>query len=285
MEIENQDELYRLLKDSKGTGRKVAIVGTGSHARKTADIIVSTIKMSHFEITGEKVLAQAGAPVAKIREEASSRDLLFPSLYHGTVGGLLATNEPSTISTAYGTPDKFTEWVKIVTPVGVFKWRGFIGSRGLLGGFTEASLKLFPRPSSVISYTSSLDLKEVMKTFEMLISKNPIALLVEYDGKFRIHASFTSAVVEGMESYDGVPVVEESDRGSFMVRSPDVGTFVEIVRTVSPVYAYYIQGVEWSKVYTSDEEGLNRWEHYPSSQVKKSVLRLKAILDHWNVLV
>jgi len=285
MEIERELDLYRVLRDAKEQGKKVAIIGTGTHARKSADIIVTTLRMSDFEIRGDTLRAQAGVPVAKIREEASSQGLLFPTLYDGTVGGLLATNEPSTISTAYGTPEKFTEWARIVTPVGIFRWKGFLGSKGLLGGFTEASMRLLSRPNSVVTYTSQVEFEEAPSVFDKLLNRSPIALLLEYDGKLRIHASFTSPTMEGMESYEGVPVVEENDRGSFMVRTTGITEFLEVVKSVNPVYAYYIHGVGWSKVYTSDEEELNRWDHYPSSEARKIVLRIKTVLDHWNVLV
>ncbi|MCG3108199.1 hypothetical protein L3N51_00480 [Metallosphaera sp. J1] len=285
MEINNDIELLGILRSARVEGKTVSIVGTGTHSRKSADLIVSTLKMSDFEIKGGEVVAQAGASVTKIREEAMSSDLLFPSLYDGTVGGLLALNEAYPISTGYGTPYSFTQWAKVVTPVGILKWRGLIGSKGLLGGFTEASMKLYPRPHRVVTFTKRVETEELIKLYGQALGLKPLAFLVEYDNGYRLHVSLSEGELEGLESYEGVPVVEESDRGSYMVKTEDLSSFMELMERVKPIYAYYIHGVKWSKVYTSEENELNGWEYFPTGDVPGVVKKLKRVLDHWNTLV
>ncbi|MEM0065186.1 MAG: FAD-binding protein [Metallosphaera sp.] len=281
----DEREMLETLRIASKNGKKVAIIGTGNHSKKVADLIISTARMSDFTIRDSEVIAQAGCPISKIREEAMSMDLLFPSLYDGTVGGLLATNEAYPISTAYGTPYSFTQWTRIVTNSGVLKWKGLIGSKGLLGGFTEASMRLYPRPSRVETFTTKLEEKDLIQVYNKVINLNPLAFLIEYDNGFTIHVSLTEGKIDGMDSYEGVPLVEESDKGSYMVKVDDISSFIELVNKVRPIYAYYIQGVKWSKVYTSEESELNGWEHFNSTEVPKVVWKLKTILDHWNTLV
>ena len=285
MEINNDMELLEILRSARAEGKTVSVIGTGTHSHKTADVVVSTLKMADFEIKGQEVIAQAGSSVTKIREEAMSSDLLFPSLYDGTVGGLLALNEAYPISTGYGTPYMFTQWAKIVTPVGILKWKGLIGSTGLLGGFTEASMKLYPRPYKVVTFTKRVETEELIKLYSQAVGMKPLAFLVEYDNGYRLHVSLAEGELEGLESYEGVPVVEESDKGSYMVKTEDLSSFMKLMEAVKPIYAYYIHGVKWSKVYTSEESELHGWEYFPTADVPSIVKKLKRILDHWNILV
>ncbi|QKR00923.1 FAD-binding oxidoreductase [Metallosphaera tengchongensis] len=285
MNVSCEDDILEIFKDAKVRGKSVAVIGTGSHSNKSADVIISTREMSHFEVKDETVVAQAGASLTKIREETSSMGLLLPTFYDGTMGGLLALNEAYPISTTYGTPYSFTDWVRVVTPVGVFRWKGLIGSKGKLGAFTEASIKLFPRPSKVITFTKAVNGQELLNLYEKIVDAKPIAFLIEYDGKYRIHVSLTEGNLLGMEYYEGVPLVEGSDKGSFMVETKDLSSFIKLVEATSPIYAYHILGVKWSKVYIGEEAELEGWNYYPSNDVPPVVKKLKRVIDHLNVLV
>ncbi|WP_252897011.1 hypothetical protein [Metallosphaera hakonensis] len=169
--------------------------------------------------------------------------------------------------------------------MGIFKWKSLVGSKGLLGGFSQASMKLYPRPHKVVTFTKRVETQELVNLYGKIIAHNPLAFLVEYDNGFRFHVSLIEGEIESAERYEGVPVVEDNDKGSYMVKTEDLSSFIQLTDRIKPIYAYYIHGVKWSKVYTSDESELEGVEHYPSNDVPRIVGRLKLILDRWNVLV
>ncbi|BFH73854.1 FAD-binding protein [Sulfurisphaera javensis] len=289
MDVYSEEELFKAIKDAYINSRKIQILGNGKHAKKSkADEYIYTRKMEWFEIKGNKVEALAGADVVKIRKEASENGLLLPTLYDGTVGGLLATNEPSPLSTTYGKPRDFTSWVTVLTPYGGVKWNFLIGSRGILGAVSRAELKLFPKPKKVITYEkSNVTEDEVSKLIEL----NPLVLLVDYDReKFNIHASFEDEknVGNGYSKDEGVPVVEVADESrEIIVEGDSLSEFVRVVEISKPVYAYWVYKSGLFKLYDANVEALSQHgvKYYTRDNPKEVYLKLKRLLDFKNIFV
>ncbi|WP_338601933.1 FAD-binding protein [Sulfolobus tengchongensis] len=289
----DENEIYQLIKDSKKNGKKIGVKGFGNHTRReiNCDILIKTTEtLNNFEIKGNTIVADSGADVKKIREEVLQNDLLFPSIYDGSIGGLLALNEPSSISTAFGTPWDFTEWVDFITVFGKIRWRIAIGSQGLLGIITKANMKLYQRPNRVFIYERELDeIKEFRLQLKKLISLKPLALLVEYEGDkkaFELHASYT--IEHNLENYskdEGIPVISEvSNKNGYVVEVKDfIEDFITIVEKVSPYYMYGIYGVNLLKVYVADDSSLKDFRYYPSNDTNPVFYKLKRIIDYYNI--
>ncbi len=181
IEVASEEELFKEIRNAYIERKKISIIGSGSHSNKTGEII-STIKMNSFDIKGEVLEAYSGASVLKIREETSEYGYLFPTLYDGTIGGLLGINYVSPLSTFYGTPRDFTLWCRAITPYGGLNWKIFIGSKGLIGAISKVIMKLFPRPSKVVTLEKSYDNgKELLDEYVKLKENKPLASLIEYE--------------------------------------------------------------------------------------------------------
>ncbi|MBW9141751.1 MAG: FAD-binding protein [Candidatus Aramenus sp.] len=283
--VSSEEELFKEIRSAHLEGRKVSIIGFGSHSHKDKENAISTQGMDHFEVKDDYVVALAGAPVPKIREEASEKGLLFPSLYDGSVGGMLALNHVSPISFHYGTPKEFTVWCRAITFLGGINWKIFIGSKGKLGAISKAVMRLYQKPRRIVtlekSYSSARDLLE---DFKKGVEDRPIAVLVEYDKEFKLHMTYSNDVeYPGFSKDDGVPVVEEGDKNSYVVRTEGLKEFVELVEKTSPIYAYTVPGTGMSKVYVADEEALKGFEYYPSDSVSEVYLKLKKLLDYKSI--
>lgn len=289
MDVYSEEELFKVIRDSYLNSKKIQILGRGNHAKRgNADEFVYTRKMDWFEIKGEKVIALAGADVTKIRKEASELGLLFPTLYDGTIGGLLATDEPSPLSTTYGKPKDFTTDVRVLTPYGGIKWSFLIGSRGIVGAISRAEMKLFPKPSKVITYEKSgVESYEVKKLMEL----SPLVLLVDYDKeKFNVHASFDKErdAIPGYSKDEGVPVVEVIDESKEVIIEGDsIEDFITVVNIAKPQYAYWVYKAGIFKLYDADVESLTKSgiKYYTRDYPKEVYLKLKKLLDYKNIFV
>jgi len=288
----DEKEIYQIITDAKLSRQKIGIIGFGKHLRREfkCDMTLSTINLNNFEIKDNKVIADSGADVQKIREEAMQKNLLFPSIYDGSVGGLLALNEISSLSTAFGTPWDFTEWVDFITTFGKIRWRIVIGSQGLFGVITKATMKLYERPKKVYIYEKEIDDKKEFKfQIRKLATLKPLALLVEYDGNkksFKIHASYTYEYeLEGYTKDEGVPIISEvSDKNSYVIEIYDfIEDFLNIVDKVSPYYMYGIYGVNVVKVYVTDETLLKDFNYYSRNSTHPVFYKLKRIFDFYNI--
>ncbi|WP_246252880.1 FAD-binding protein [Acidianus brierleyi] len=284
IEVANEEELFKEIRNAYIGRKKISIVGSGSHSDKKGEVI-STIKMNSFDIKGDIIEAYAGASVLKIREEASSYGYLFPTLYDGTIGGLLGINYVSPLSTFYGTPRDFTLWCRAITPYGGLNWKIFIGSKGLIGAISKAVMKLFPRPYKIVTLEKSYDsVNELLDDYIKLKENKPIATLVEYEKTYKIH--FTYSVdpdITGFNKDDGVPFIEESDKNSYIVETPSLSEFIKLVEKTNPIYAYTVINSGFSKVYLADEDILAGFNYYPYNGVKGIYLKLKKLLDYRNI--
>ncbi|MEM3329870.1 MAG: FAD-binding oxidoreductase [Saccharolobus sp.] len=288
----SESEVYDIIIEARKDKRKIGIRGFGRHTRRElkCDLIISTTNLNNFEIKENKIIAESGADIQKIREEALQKDLLLPTFYDGSIGGLLALNEVSSISTAYGTPWDFTEWIDFITYLGKIRWRIAIGSQGLFGVISKASIKLFERPKKVFIYEREIiDKKEIENQLRKLIHLKPIALLVEYDGNrrsFEIHSSFTTEyALEGYSKDEGVPIISElSDKNSYIVYVNDfIEDFISIANKISPYYMYGIYGVNSIKIYVTDESLLKGLKYHPRHEAHPIFYKIKRILDLYNV--
>lgn len=289
MDVYSEEELFKVIRDSYFRSRKIQILGKGLHAKKgKAEELIYTRRMDWFEIRDNKVIGLAGADVTKIRKEASELGLLFPSLYDGTLGGLLATNEPSPLSTTYGNPRDFTIDVRVLTPYGGIKWKFLVGSLGLLGAISRAELKLFQKPKRVITYEKmGINEDEVKKLMDL----SPLVLLVDYDReKFNVHVSFEEEknIGNNYTKDNGVPFVEvNAESEEVVVEGDSFSEFKKVVEVSKPEYAYWIYKSGVFKLYNADKEPLSKAgvKYYTRDYPKEVYLKLKRLIDFKNIFV
>lgn len=286
--VYSEKEVLNELKDAYLSNKKVMILGYGKHSElRKADIYLH-IKMDQFELVNDKVIAYSGASVVKIREEASEKGLLLPTFYDGTVGGLLANNPISPLSTFYGKPIDFTEWVDFATPYKLIRWKGIVGSKGYFGAIIKAQLKLYEKPKRVITYEATIKDKSILLDLtKKFTSYNPLVLLIEYEKeKYQIHATLVQDLeIAGFTKDEGVPNIEESNKNSYYVKTPTVEDFVRFVEKVDPIYAYIVVNSGYSKVYVTDEELISKsgCEYFSASDTLAVYKKLKRIFDFKNI--
>lgn len=289
--VYSEKELLNDLRDAYLSNKKIMILGYGKHSEPRKADIYLHIKMDHYEINKDRVLAYAGASIQKIREEASEEGLLLPTFYDGSVGGLLANNPISPLTTYYGKPSDFTEWVDFATPYKMFRWKGIVGSKGCFGAITKAQLKLYEKPSKVYTYEATIKdpslLKDVVKKF---VNYTPLVLLVEYirNDMYQFHATMTeNIVVSGFTKDEGVPNIEESNKNSYYVKTGSIEEFIALTERINPVYAYIVLNAGYSKVYVTDEEVLEKsgYEYFNANDAPQIYKKIKRIFDFKNIFV
>ncbi len=142
---------------------------TGSAAPRRGGWVVDLLGWNRIRIDEEAGLAQvqAGAKVADIQRAAEARGWFYPpdpsSREYCTIGGNIACNAGGMHGAKYGVTRDFVVALKGFLPTGEYvEWgrptkkfsAGFnlrdlwIGSEGMLGVVTEATLKLIPRPAA-----------------------------------------------------------------------------------------------------------------------------------------
>ena len=123
--------------------------------------------MQPVESLGRTVRVQAGAVIESVRQHCAQAGLLWPIDLHSTgsqVGGIIATNAGGMRVVRYGLTRHWVLGLTVVlangevlalngalekTNAGVDLRQLFIGSEGILGIITEATLKLTDRPGTV----------------------------------------------------------------------------------------------------------------------------------------
>jgi glycolate oxidase len=142
---------------------------TGSAAPRRGGWVVDLLGWNRIRIDGEAGMAQvqAGAKVADVQRAAEARGWFYPpdpsSKEYCTIGGNIACNAGGMHGAKYGVTRDFVIALKGFLPTGEYvEWgrptkkfsAGFnlrdlwIGSEGMLGIVTEATLKLIPKPAA-----------------------------------------------------------------------------------------------------------------------------------------
>ena len=148
-------------------GRGTSLTGSAAPAR--GGWVVDLLGWNRVQIDGEAGIAEAeaGATVAEIHRAAEARGWFYPpdpsSREYCTIGGNIACNAGGMRGGKYGVTRDFVLALKGFLPTGEFvKWgtptrkfsAGFnlrdlwIGSEGMLGIVTDATLKLIPKPAA-----------------------------------------------------------------------------------------------------------------------------------------
>ncbi|WP_084739894.1 FAD-binding protein [Sulfuracidifex tepidarius] len=295
MKPKDEIEVMQILGEYSKTGKKIRIVGTGTHDARSiskAEDVMSTTEMSDFSIHEGVVESYAGALVPKIREEAAEEGMLFPVIYDGTVGGALAQNTVSSLSTGFGTPYDLTEMVRFVTPRRTFAWKGVIGSKGMLGAITYSRMKTYARPNHVYIYERTTPDPGYFMLYSFILSKfKPIAFVMEYEGgKYNVHASFMKSdlPIEGFSVDEGIPAVEESGGPSAVVQVDSlISDFRRITEETNPAYAYAVYGYNYVFVYSSELEQISEMGYrvFHRGSVHPAQLKVKKFLDFTNTIL
>ncbi len=170
----DHDDLTALLELANGYRVPVTVRGrgtslTGSAAPLRGGWVVDMLGWKKIKIDAEAGLAQvqAGAKVADIQAAAEAKGWFYPpdpsSREYCTIGGNIACNAGGMHGGKYGVTRDFVLALKGHLPTGEFvEWgtptkkfsAGFnlrdlwIGSEGMLGLVTDATLKLIPRPAA-----------------------------------------------------------------------------------------------------------------------------------------
>ena len=149
-------------------GGNTGLVGGSSVNEHGGEILISLERMRavrQVDAEGATLVAEAGCPLARVQEAASSAGLLFPlslaSAGTATIGGNIATNAGGHMTVRYGNTRRQVLGLEVVLADGRI-YNGltalrkdnagydlnqlFIGSEGTLGIVTAASLALAPAP-------------------------------------------------------------------------------------------------------------------------------------------
>ena len=263
MEPRDVSEVLEALADARSREEKIAIRTFGHHSPYIKGVKeISLRRLSWFEIKDDLVIAEPGAPVKKVLEEALERGYIIPTTYDGSVGGLIASEFPSPLSARYGNVKDWVKGVSLATYWGkVYSYRGFTGTFGKAGAIVRAELKLFVKPRH--AYT--LD-----KTYERLdaeeyysgVARVPIASLVEYDGKWRVYFSFEEDVdMQGFNKDSGLVGFSYSPSpNTFIARVKGLQEFVGLVERTKPSLAVFMHGSSYALFEApSETEGLERF--------------------------
>ncbi|BCU66921.1 hypothetical protein HS7_03580 [Sulfolobales archaeon HS-7] len=253
--VTDEKEIAKVLVEAGEKGEKVAILGTGRHSKfKDVDVEIYTTKLSKFEIFEDRVEAFSGTLVDDIRKSASEKNLLLPALYSGTIGGLVALNEPSTLSTKYGTPFQNLISARSVLPNGKLLLSRYIaGSKGRIGVITKVIMRLYKKPERTFTGERILKKEDVSGEIAKLRKLGPLSLILSYEKVFTVHVTFDEA--KEIKHYvfdDGVTFIEESDAESTYLLCKDVDFVIELINKIEPPYAFYIDGIGVTKLFNVD---------------------------------
>jgi glycolate oxidase len=171
-------------------GRGTSLTGSASPARGGWVLDLHLWNRVAIDAQAGMAHVQAGATVERIQSEADRKGWFYPpdpsSRKYCTIGGNIACNAGGMHGGKFGVTRDFVlavkgflptgEWVEWGTPTKKFS-AGFnlrdlwIGSEGMLGIVTEATLKLIPRPAErwtlLVSFRTETDaFKAVLKLFK-----------------------------------------------------------------------------------------------------------------------
>ncbi|HVW29425.1 MAG TPA: FAD-binding oxidoreductase [Polyangiaceae bacterium] len=198
------DEVARLLRACHDAAVPVVPSGgrtglAGGAVAKNGEIVLSLARMRHLgdvDLLGSTVRVQAGAVTEAVHQHCEPHGLTWPvdfaSKGSSTVGGNIATNAGGVKVIRYGLTRNWVLGLQVVTAQGdVLELNGaleknntgldlrqlFIGSEGILGVVTEATLKLsrVPERKSVMLFAVD-DVASVLRLFRDA-RKAPITIL------------------------------------------------------------------------------------------------------------
>ena len=154
-------------------GGNTGLVGGGVPDASGTQLLLSLRRLNRIraiDAANLTLTAEAGCVLQQVQEAAQAQGLLFPLSLAAegscTIGGNLATNAGGTQVLRFGNARDLCLGLEVVTPGGEI-WEGltglrkdntgydlrglYVGSEGTLGVITAATLKLWPRPDSVVT--------------------------------------------------------------------------------------------------------------------------------------
>ncbi len=202
---------------------------TGSASPAHGGWVLDLHRWDRIRIDAQAGIAhvQAGATVERIQAAAEKKGWFYPpdpsSLKYCTIGGNIACNAGGMHGGKYGVTRDFVlalkgflptgEWVEWGTPTKKFS-AGFnlrdlwIGSEGMLGVVTEATLKLIPRPSArwtlLVSFRSEPDaFRAVLSLFSLRIQP----AICEFLDRYSVECAERATGKSVFKGQAGLPVV------------------------------------------------------------------------------
>ncbi|TAL15423.1 MAG: FAD-binding oxidoreductase [Aquabacterium sp.] len=163
-------------------GGNTGLVGGSVPDDSGTQVVLSTKRLNRVrevDAANATLTVEAGCTLAEVQAAAERAGLLFPlslgSEGSCTIGGNLSTNAGGTQVLRYGNARELCLGLEVVTPQGEI-WNGlqglrkdntgydlrdlYIGSEGTLGIVTAATLKLFPKPRTLLTAWAALDTLE-----------------------------------------------------------------------------------------------------------------------------
>lgn len=170
----NESDVETVLREANKNGVPVCVRGAGTGTTAAAapvcgGWVISFAEWTHLEIDADAGTAtvQPGVVTQKINDAAASHGLFYPpdpaSVKHCTIGGNIATNAGGLHAAKYGVTRDYVLALEGFLPTGEkVRWGGavkkyvsgynlrdlWIGSEGMLGVITRATLRLVPRPEA-----------------------------------------------------------------------------------------------------------------------------------------
>jgi glycolate oxidase len=201
------EEISRLLK--LANREKIPVTARGGGTGLCGGCVPSAqgmvLLMDHFNKVLEvdrdnlMVTAQAGVRLMDLYREIEKDGLFFPPHpgdESAMIGGVIATNAGGSRAVKYGTLRQFLRAIEVVLPQGEILRIGgklvknstgfnllhlFVGSEGLLGVFTQATISLLPKPrhtmSLIVPYSS---ITQAIGTVPEIIRRDLQPLAVEF---------------------------------------------------------------------------------------------------------
>jgi glycolate oxidase len=245
---------------------------TGSAAPARGGWVVDMLGWNRIRIDGEAGLAEveAGAKVGDIHRAAEQRGWFYPpdpsSKEYCTIGGNIACNAGGMRGGKYGVTRDFVLALKGFLPTGDFvQWgtptrkfaAGFnlrdlwIGSEGMLGIVTDATLKLIPKPAARWTLLASFpDETAAFRAVRVLFAERIQPSICEFLDRYSVLCAerATGAVV--FEGQPGRPVVLLEIAGSAS----------EVKEQKSRVLAWARRHSSAHRAARSPEEAESLWE-------------------------
>jgi FAD/FMN-containing dehydrogenase len=211
------DEVAELVRWARGSGQHLVPSGgrtglSGGAVARSGEIVVSLERMRRvldFEASEPSVTVEAGLPVGDLQRLAADKDLFYPvdwaAAGSSQVGGSIATNAGGIRVLRYGMTREWVRGLTVVTGTGEILElnRGLIknntgldlrqlmiGSEGVLGIITEATMGLTDRPAeqSVLMLAFS-ELDAIMPAFGALRAALELSAFEFFDDKSVRHVA------------------------------------------------------------------------------------------------
>jgi glycolate oxidase len=176
-------------------------------------IVLSLERLNRIrEISGADFVAvvQAGVTTGKLHREVEKKGLFYPpdpaSQAHSSIGGNIATNAGGPRCLKYGVTREYVLGLQVVSADGTLLQLGgrthknktgfdlhrlFVGSEGMLGVVTEATLKLLPLPASraclAVGYRT---MQQALETIQSIFRAGFLPAALEIADEFTLAAAF-----------------------------------------------------------------------------------------------